>query len=460
MCAAGATASRAQTFKTLLNFNGTDGKYPAASLVQGFDGNFYGTTFEGGAHGLGTAFKMTPGGKLITFYSFCGETGCGPDGAYPEAGLAQATNGNLYGTTYGGGANGNFGTVFQITAGGKLTTLYSFCSQRGCADGYNPVAGLVQAADGSLYGTASQGGANGRGGTVFKITPAGKLTTLYSFCFQTNCRDGAQPMAGLVQATNGNFYGTTYGGGAYGIGTVFQITTGGKLTTLHSFDGTDGERPEAGLVQAINGNLYGTTISGGAKNDGTVIEITAGGKVTILHSFDGADGARPYAGLVQVTDGNFYGTTTYGGVHECSGLGCGTVFKMTPAGKLATLHSFAGTDGDSPGAGLLQATNGNFYGTTYYVGASGNGTAFSLSVGLGPFVETLPTSGSVGMAAIILGNNLTGATSVTFNGAVATFTVVSSSEIKTTVPKGATTGKVQVKTPHGTLTSNAAFRVK
>ena len=126
ICAAGATASRAHTFKTLLNFNGTDGKYPAASLVQGFDGNFYGTTFEGGAHGLGTAFKMTPGGKLITFYSFCGEASCAPDGAYPEAGLVQATNGNLYGTTYGGGANGNFGTVFQITAGGKLTTLLSF----------------------------------------------------------------------------------------------------------------------------------------------------------------------------------------------------------------------------------------------------------------------------------------------------------------------------------------------
>jgi uncharacterized repeat protein (TIGR03803 family) len=473
----GAISSPAQTFTTLLSFNGTDGANPYyGSLVQGLDGNFYGTTNQGGAncapYGCGTVFKITPGGTLTTLYSFCAQTNC-PDGYYPYAGLVQATNGNFYGITFDGGTN-NGGTVFKITPARKLTTLYRFCSPTDCTDGDGPAAALVQATNGNFYGTTYFGGANtscndGTGcGTVFKITPAGTLTVLHSF----DATDGANPEAGLVQATNANFYGTTFDGGANGPGgTAFKITPAGTLTTLYNFCAEtgcpDGERSLGVLVQAANGQFYGTTELGGANNGGTVFKITARGTLTTLYSFCSqtgcTDGKVPGAGLVQATNGKLYGTTEYGGAN-----GGGTVFEITAAGKLTTLYNFCSqtncTDGADPSAGLAQATNGNFYGTTTSGGASSNcsggcGTVFSLSEGLGPFVETLPTSGTVGAAVIILGNNLTGSTSVTFNGTAATFTVVSSTEIRTTVPTGATTGKVKVTTPKGTLTSNVNFRV-
>ena len=207
----------------------------------------------------------------------------------PYAGLVQATNGDFYATTAGGGANGG-GTVFRITPSGTLTTLYSFCSQSGCTDGAGPYAGLVQATNGDFYGTTQLGGANSRG-TVFKINPSGTLTTLYSFCSQGGCTDGAYPYAGLIQATNGDFFGTTPAGGANGYGTVFKIAAGGTLTTLYSFCSqsgcTDGASPHAGLVQATNGDHYGTTTSGGANGPGTgtVFRITPSGTLTTLYSF-------------------------------------------------------------------------------------------------------------------------------------------------------------------------------
>ena len=154
----------------------------------------------------------------------------GTDGAFPY-GLVQATDGNLYGTTNVGAAQ-DYGTVFKMTPSGKLTTLHTFCSQSNCTDGARPAAGLVQATDGNLYGTTYEGGANDYG-TVFKMTPSGKLTTLHSFCSESNCTDGASPTAGLVQATDGNLYGTTDGGGANGFGTVFKITPSGKLIANH-----------------------------------------------------------------------------------------------------------------------------------------------------------------------------------------------------------------------------------
>src|ERR1035438_6425411 len=342
---------------------------------------------------------------LTTIHRFCSQSGC-PDGASPSAGLVQATNGDLYGTTPHAGANDD-GTIFKITPGGTLTTLYSFCSQTNCTDGATPYAGLVQAANGDLYGTAYNGGANGDLGTVFKITPTGTLTTLYSFCSQSGCADGAHPAGGLVQAANGNFYGTTESGGrAHGGGTVFKITPGGTLTTLYRFP----------------------------------------------------DGSSPFAGLVQAADGDFYGTTSGGGAADL-----GTVFKITPSGTLTTLYTFCSqsgcTDGAYPYAGLAQDTNGDFYGTTYVGGANYDGTVFRLSVGLGPFVKIRPPYGKVGAAVTILGTNLTGAASVSFDGTAAVFTVVSGSEITTTVPAGASSGKVQVVTPSGTLSSNASFLV-
>jgi uncharacterized repeat protein (TIGR03803 family) len=458
LAAATAIASPAQTFTTLHSFDGTDGSSPTfGALVQATDGNLYGTAGTGGANGsYGTVFRITPSGKLTTLYSFCAKSRC-TDGKYPEAGLILAAGENFYGTTAEGGDN-NAGTVFRITPSGMLTKLYSFCSQSGCADGEYPQAGLVQATNGSLYGTTSGGGAHSFG-TVFKVTPSGTLTTLYTFCSQIGCTDGSAPSAGLVQAANGNLYGTTEGGGVNNAGTVFKITPGGTLATLYSFcsesNCTDGELPDAGLVQGANGNFYGTTYLGGANSLGTVFKITAGGTLTTLHSFDGTDGELPFAGLVQATNGSFYGTAVEGGVD----VDYGTVFKITPSGTLTRLHSFDSTDGSMPYAGLVQATNGIFYGTTSGGGAHSLGTVFSVSVGLGPFVETQPTSGKVGAAVKILGTNLTGATSVTFNGTAATFTVVSKSEITTTVPTGATTGTVEVTTPSGTLKSNRGFRV-
>ena len=453
LCAAMATASPAQTFKTLVNFDGTNGATPVyTSLIQGTDGDFYGTTIGGGANGSGTVFQITSGGTLTTLYSFCSQAKC-TDGASPYGGLTPATDGNFYGTTFSGGANGDFGTVFKITRGGTLTTLHSF----DLTDGAQPNAALVQATSGGFYGTTSGGGPN-NAGTVFKITPGGTLTTLHTF----DGTDGVGPVGAMVQGTNGNFYGTTPNGGANGNGTVFKITPGGTLTTLHSFGTTDGSYPNCALVQAANGRFYGTTYQGGnnatcgfGNGCGTVFKITPGGTLTTLHIFDSTDGANPIAGLVQATDGNFYGTTYAGGASDW-----GTVFKITSGGTLTTLHSFDLSDGAQPYGPLGQATNGQFYGTTPNGGANNDGTLFGLAVGLSPFIETRPTSGKVGATIIILGTNLTGTTSVRFHGTPATFKVVSRSEIKTTLPAGATTGKVTVKTPHGTLLSNLPFRVR
>jgi uncharacterized repeat protein (TIGR03803 family) len=446
--AATAIALPAQTFTTLVNFDGTNGVGPYfESLVQGIDGNLYGTTAYGGANGDGTVFKVSETGTLTTLHSFAGYP---TDGQTPYGGLVQATNGNFYGTTTAGGTSG-FGTVFEITPAGVVTTLHSF----DYSDGDFPIGALIQATNGSLYGT-TYGGGTGGNGTVFKITLGGALTTLYNFCPQAPCTDGQVPYAGLVQATNGSFYGTTSDGGANDDGTVFRITPAGELTILHSFDLTDGGDPDSALVQATNGSFYGTTTGGGANGYGTVFKITAGGTLTTLHSFDMTDGESPYAGLVQATNGNFYGTTGAGG----SGAdNFGTVFEITPADVLTTLHSFGIADGELPYGGLVQATNGTLYGTTSQGGDNSDGTIFSLSVGLGPFVETLPASGKVGSSVKILGTDLTGTTAVSFNGIAAKFTVKSATEIIAAVPTGATTGKVEVTTPSGTLTSNIPFRI-
>ena len=434
----------------LHSFDYTDGSTPEAALIQASNGNLYGTTVYGGnsscESSCGTVFEITISGTLTTLHSFDGT-----DGYWPYAALMQAANGVLYGTTYEGGANGQ-GVVFAITPEGKFATPLSFSDP---TDGAAPWAGLIQADNGLLYGTTVQG-VGSYAGEVFKMTPSGNLTVLYNFMGSPN---GDSPTGTLVQATNGGLYGTTVQGGTGSscpefCGTVFVITPSGKLTTLHSFEGPDGEGPVAGLIQASNGGLYGTTSSGGANGDGTVFEINMGGKFTTLHSFNGTDGAKPQAGLVQATDGQLYGMTLIGGAE-----GYGTIFKISLDGNLTTLHSFNGTDGASPAATLIQATDGNFYGTTGAGGASNGGTVFSFSAGLAPFIRTVPAAGKVGAAVKILGTNLIGATGVSFNGNMAVFSVDSSSAITATVPANATTGKIEVSTPSGTLTSNANFRV-
>lgn len=424
LCVARANASSAQTtFTTLASFDGTNGANPYSSLIQGSDGNFYGTTIFGGLAevncvypGCGTAFRLTPEGALTVLHKFCSRAYCA-DGAYP-GGLVQSSDGNIYGITSSGGtgkyctihssSTPGCGTVFSITTAGKLRRLYSFCSQADCSDGYvgSTGAGLIQATNGNFYGTTYGGGANGYG-TLFEISSTGKLSTLYNFCSKTNCADGSYALAALFQGSDGNFYGTTTEGGdgahctiTGGCGTLFSITPAGKLTTLYSFcnlpNCADGAAPYGALTQRDNGNFYGTTYAGGANtacpgNCGTVFKITPKGKLTTLYNFCSqagcTDGFGPWAGLSLGTDGSFYGTTGYGGsTANGATYGSGVIFKVTPAGALTVLYSFDNIDGSGPFAQLVRATNGTFYGTTVYGGdlscssPNGCGTIFSFSV--------------------------------------------------------------------------------
>jgi uncharacterized repeat protein (TIGR03803 family) len=446
----------AQTFRIRHAFNGTDGANPYVGLTQGTDGNLYGTTIDGGAYGGGNVFKIAPGGKLTSLYDFCSQPNC-TDGEYPVTVLIEGADGDFYGTTQSGGTQ-NYGTVFKMTPTGTLTTLHSFLG----SDGAAPYGSLMLASNGDFYGTADVGGDFG-GGTVFTITPSGALTTLYNFCSHLGCGDGQYPAGQIIQASDGNLYGVTHAGGDYaacdvdGCGTIFKMTLSGKLTTLHAFDATDGEYPYGGLIEDGNGLFYGAASAGGAGNDGTIYTITSDGTYNVLYSFSGPDGSEPYAILLG-SDGNFYGTTLYG--YGGSPYPRGSVFEITPGGTLTNLHTFDGRHGKNPYAGLVQDTNGTFYGTAYFGGHDGDGIVFSVSAGLAPFVETQPASGNVGVSVTILGTNLKGATAVSFNGTAAQFTVVSNSEIVANVPAGAKTGTVTVTTPKGgTMNSNVAFRV-
>jgi uncharacterized repeat protein (TIGR03803 family) len=375
----------AQTFTSFVDFNGANGDQPQFSLVQGSDGNFYGTTTAGGRNGGGTVFQITPAGKLTVVYSFCSLTDC-DDGATAGQ-LVLARDGNAYGFTVTGGANCHeladigCGTIFKLTPQKTLVTLYSFCVQTNCTDGWNPDS-LTQASDGNFYGTTFHGGPNGAG-VAFKITPDGAFTVLYGF-------PGSEQPENLMQASDGNFYGTTYG-----CGVVYQLMPDGTVTTLHTFNANEGCTTHSGLIQATDGNFYGTTQEGGAPHSrGTVYKLTPSGTLTRLHSFtcnqgNCPDGEDPVAALLQGSDGNLYGTTR--GVVAGSQSTYGTIFKLTTGGQLTTLHQFAYTDGSFPIAALIQATNSNFYGTTLLGGLAkcreSCGTVFSLSVGLGPLVK-------------------------------------------------------------------------
>ena len=405
----------AQSIQPIYSF--TNGPaHPYSSLVQGPDGNFYGTTYSGGAYfggaggnGNGTVFRVTTNGVLTALHSFSvmvfegtipgGELFTNADGANPYAGLVLGPDGNFYGTTSSGGIAG-YGTVFEITTNGVLTTLYSFSAPANDGigdytnfDGANPYAGLALGTDGNFYGTTFNGGNSGNG-TVFKVTTNGVLTSLYSFSasvynndFAYTNSDGAGPYAGLTLGPDGNFYGTTQGGGSNDDGTVFQITTNGMLTSLAAFDYDNGSGPEAGLMLGPDGNFYGTTCDGGDTGNGVVFQITTAGALTTLYSFSAislsstnTDGANPYGGLTLGPDGNFYGTTTNGG-----DIGYGTVFQITTNGMLTTLHSFGSPfafpdlDGANPRASLTLGNDGNLYGTTYRGGTSDSGAVFQMT---------------------------------------------------------------------------------
>jgi len=532
-------------FSSLYSFTGDNGAKPYAGLVQGSDGDFYGTTDEGGTSNLGTVFKFSVGGDLITLHSFTGAN----DGANPYAGLVQGSDGDFYGTTEAGGTS-NLGTVFQISASGVLTNLHSFIG----SDGANPYGGLVQnTSDGYFYGTTEQGGTSNMGtvfnistngvltslysftggvdganpyagmvqdpfsgifygttyqggkfntGTVFDITPAGDLNTLYSFSGGINFDDGGYPTAGLVEDTNGDFWGTTENGGTDNNGTLFAWYPdgfhAGYLGTLYSFTGGDdggfpigglvqpsgggsffgttqnfgqggvgtvflwdgpnyivdtlysftvshdGGLPYAGLVEDTNGNFYGTTWEGGLYNSGSAFAISTNGDLTNLYSFTGGwDGAILYAGLVQGSDGNFYGTTEYGGTTNDLGIAYGTVFSISASGAFSSLYSFTnGDDGAFPCAGLVQGSDGYFYGTTVNGGINGLGAVFKISAG-GDLISLHSFAGVDGadpFAALVQGSDgyfygttVVGGTDFGTNGGNGTVFKISSSGVLTSL---------------------------
>ncbi|MGA7755968.1 MAG: choice-of-anchor tandem repeat GloVer-containing protein [Candidatus Sulfotelmatobacter sp.] len=464
-----AVRAQAQTVTNLADFNYTNGSRPISAVVEATDGNYYGVTESGGpfAGGYGTLYRMTPSGKLTALYNFCSKPNCS-DGEGPFAAPVLGSDGNLYGVTpYGGSDAANSfgsGTVYKMTLGGKITTLYTFCEATPCPDGQYP-NGIVLGADESFYGTTLQGGEFNEG-EIFSISSTGKLKVLHSFCSSAKCVDGAVPYFPPIQGSDGNFYGTTAQGGTGGVGTVYELTGAGTYKVLHSFcsDSScqDGWPPTT-IVQDANGDFFGMTQTGGATLEGSIFEITSKHQFIVLHGFADSTGGDADVGLTLASDGNLYGTTLSPGTDE----GGGTLFEITPAGVFTQLHTFSNCSisGYSPLSPLFQGTDGILYGTTLFGGndtsggCSGDGTIFSLSNGLDPLVETVPVAGKVGKQVIILGNGLTGSTSVKFNGKSAAFTVVSDTYIKATVPAGATTGTVSVVTPSGTLDSNPQFVV-
>jgi uncharacterized repeat protein (TIGR03803 family) len=352
---------------TLYSFTGgNDGANPNA-LIQATNGLLYGTANAGGAGEAGTVFRITTDGALTTLHAFSG----GSDGAAPKAGLVQAADGNFYGTTYSGHTDIYFGgTAFRMSASGALSTLHRFTF--GGNEGDSPFAALLQAADGNFYGTTFSGGSS-NSGCVFKMTSLGTVTTLHSF----SGADGANPRGGLTQGSDGMLYGVTKGGGDNpDHGTLFKMTTDGALSTLFRFGGTNGFSPRGGLVLSRDGNFYGTTLNGGVYGRGAVFRMSTTGLLTTLHSFNGeGDGYWPVGALVEGGDGYFYGATSFGG----SG-GQGTIFRMAPNGQLTTLVYFNGYNGADPLGSLVLATDGSLYGTTLNGGANGDGTVFRLSV--------------------------------------------------------------------------------
>jgi uncharacterized repeat protein (TIGR03803 family) len=432
-------SARAQTFKTLATFDGTNGLLPMGILAQGTDANFYGTTYGGGTNSAGEIFAVNANGKLAIPYTFCSAPGC-PTGNSPEAGLTLGADGYFYGT-----ASGN---VFKLSLDGTMTTFY---------DGGDASGALTLGSNGSFYGATSYGFGLGGAGVIFEVSSAGVYRVLYTFCSQQDCADGSVPFTPPIQGIDGNLYGTTYYGGSKGFGVVYELKPSGQYRVLHNFCSRvvclDGGYPKS-LVQDSSGNLYGTTISGGDGYGslGTVYKITPSKQYSVLHNFNIFEAESPSTPIL-ANDGNLYGTTR--GPNPI-------IFEVTPEGVFSVLYHFSNhkTSTGVGQDGLFQGTDGFFYGIdTDGAGPGGDGNVFSFSNNMKPLVETAPTMGKAGTRVIILGNNLTGSSSVTFGGVPAAFTVESDTYISATVPTGATSGVVSVFTPNGTLESNPQFVV-
>jgi len=385
-------AAQSQTLTTIYSFcaqaNCADGQNPAGVLLQGADGSFYGTANGGGtgygtasdSTGYGTIFKVTPAGALTVVHAFNGT-----DGASPATGVIVGPDGNFYGTDNGFApapippAPSIQGGIFQMTPSGALTVLQPLLDLFGYTlDDWSTVSGLTLGPDGNFYGVAQSSS------SIFRITPGGTMTTLHTF-------DGTDGFAGFSTLTvgpDGAFYGTAENGGPnpYTPGTIFKITADGTFTLLYTFSGSDGQGPIGGLTLGPDGNFYGMTEYGGTTTyGGTIFRMTPAGVLTTLYDLNGterlpAEQISPDAALVLGPDGNFYGTTPYGGTCSLSFLGCGTIFRISPAGDFATVYTFSGSDGRLPITGLTLGSDGNFYGTTYYGGTKNAGTSFRLNM--------------------------------------------------------------------------------
>jgi uncharacterized repeat protein (TIGR03803 family) len=447
---------------TIHTFNpDSDGNAPFAALVEGADGKLYGVNSTGGRSDNGTIFRLaTSGGDFTVLNTFTQSN----QGYMPEGGIVQASDGNFYGTTSQGGNNG-YGTLYQVLPStGKLNILAAFANGD---PGANPVGALIQGLDGFLYGTAEYGGADSYG-TVFRADISTGTTTALAEIEGGSA--GTNPESDLIQGSDGNFYGTTSQGGKDSLGTFFQITPGGDYTTLYTFSGsTDGGTPLRGVVQGNDGAFYGIANAGGLGGAGVIFRIALSGTtatLTPIYSFQPTlgDGTNALGQLTLASDGNFYGTTSQGGAYSD-----GTIFRVTPAGGFETIYNFTdGTDAGDPISGVTQASDGNLYGTT--AGESDtNGTVYSINLGLplpAPAIRLFtPAVASAGDTIAIQGQHLVGATAVNFSGtngnqvAAASFNVASENFVSAVVPDGAATGSITVTANGLPATSVSALTI-
>jgi uncharacterized repeat protein (TIGR03803 family) len=466
-----AVCAEAQTV-TQFDLNGQTGYEPYTTVTQATDGNFYGTTGFGGPKYDGNIFRVTPAGVITNIHYFCQQPNCA-DGWGASWPPILASDGNLYGVTSGETVDGvTYGqTLYKLTVDGEFTNLFPICGSE-CS---YPL-GITLASDGNFYGVSGGGGVSNNG-TIFRVSLTGQYTVLHSFCSLPNCTDGNYVLYPPIQGNDGNFYGTAEVGGSNGTGVVYKLTPSGTYTVIHNFcafendDCPEGSLPAARLVQDGQGNFWGATQSGGSGFNGVVFKITPDGNYSVIYdfSYSSANIGWSSAALTLASDGNFYGVLGGGPSGSWDTNVSGGVYRITPEGVYTLLHKFhlGAGGGFNPLAPVIQATDGNFYGTDAFGGIpagyltpdDGYGTAFQLTAGLSPLVETVPVAGPVGQSVVILGNNLTGSTSVTFNGVAAEFTVESDTYIKATVPAGAATGMVSVVTPSATLNGNPQFVV-
>lgn len=446
MLLAAATSISAQTYTVLHHFGSVAGD-PSGPVFRGTIAQS-----RGGAMLTTATDQLTDGvGKAFRISTTGSIHGLhqfsGSSGGEPDSGFILARDGNFYGTTATGGTL-NLGTIYKMSADGSVTTLHEF---QGGSEGEYPAAAPIQSLKDDLYGT-TPGDLNTNYGSVYRITKGGNFTVLHAFTGS----DGAYPQGPLVQGTDYNFYGVTWGGGSHGYGTIFRISPSGVFKVLVNFNLTNGQRPDSELIQANDGDFYGVTWGGGGSaNAGVLYRFAPNGSFTVLHSFSrGSEGGNPI-GLMQASDGNLYGTSFSGGGPTNDGV----LFRATLAGDVVPLHDFDATTGVYPYGALHEQTNGIIYGDTFSGGDWGQGVFYSLDAGLSPFVTYLPVYGRAGAVVQILGQGFTDTSQVFFNGTPATFNRVYPSFIKATVPAGATTGPITVTTANGTLTSDKVFIV-